>query len=169
MKTQTRRLLLSRHNMYPNFRFMDLGAAMLAITEELNQNMKKWNITLSAIASISLIVGGIGLFSTLLISIQERMSEIGIRKSIGATEGDIFFYFMSEALALAFIGSLVGVGISWGIVILLGSALKFPLYMPMAGVLLGTTFSLLIGFISGLYPALKAAKVNPISAIYYHE
>jgi len=90
MKTKARQLLLSRHNMYPNFSFMDIGEMMLVINREIESFMSKWNITLSAIASISLIVGGIGLFSTLLISIQERMTEIGVRKSIGATEGDIF-------------------------------------------------------------------------------
>ena len=94
LKQEARQLLLSRHNMFPNFQFMDIGDFMLTITNEINSFMKKWNITLSAIASISLIVGGIGLFSTLLISIQERMTEIGVRKSIGATDKDIFYYFI---------------------------------------------------------------------------
>ncbi|MCB5247009.1 MAG: ABC transporter permease, partial [Candidatus Cloacimonetes bacterium] len=70
MKTQARQLLLARHRMYPNFSFMDVGQLILTITKEIEGYMEKWNITLLAIASISLIVGGIGLFSTLLISIQ---------------------------------------------------------------------------------------------------
>ncbi|MDD3606690.1 MAG: ABC transporter permease, partial [Candidatus Cloacimonas acidaminovorans] len=84
LKNEARQILLARHNMYPNFQFMDIGDMILNITQEINKFMDKWNVTLIAIASISLIVGGIGLFSTLLISIQERMTEIGIRKSIGA-------------------------------------------------------------------------------------
>ncbi|MFA7025444.1 MAG: FtsX-like permease family protein, partial [Candidatus Cloacimonadaceae bacterium] len=133
------------------------------------KNMKKWNITLSTIASIALIVGGIGLFSTLLISIQERMTEIGIRKSIGATDRDIFFYFIAEALSLAILGALIGIGLAWVLITLAGKAMHFPLYLPLPGVLLGLFFSVLIGFISGLYPAIKAAKIDPIKAIYYHE
>jgi len=169
LRTQARQLLLSRHNMYPNFSFMDIGAMMLNISEEIDKNMKKWNITLSTIASIALIVGGIGLFSTLLISIQERMTEIGIRKSIGATDRDIFFYFIAEALSLAILGALIGIGMAWILISLAGKAMHFPLYLPLPGVLLGLFFSVLIGFISGLYPAIKAAKIDPIKAIYYHE
>jgi len=169
LKQEARQLLLSRHNMFPNFQFMDIGDFMLTITNEIDSFMKKWNITLIAIASISLIVGGIGLFSTLLISIQERMSEIGIRKSIGATENDIFFYFIFEALSLAFMGAALGVLLAWVVLIMIGSAIKFPLDLPVQGVALGIGFSLLIGFISGLYPAWKAAGIDPIQAIYYRE
>ena len=142
---------------------------MLNISSEIDRQMKKWNITLSAIASISLIVGGIGLFSTLLISIQERMTEIGIRKSIGATEQDIFFYFIFEALALALIGALAGIGIAWILISIVGNMINFPLYLPVPGVLVGLLFSVLIGFASGLYPALKAAHIDPIKAIYFLE
>lgn len=169
MKSEARQLLLSRHNMYPNFNFSEVGAWMLTIMDEIDKQMKKWNITLSAIASISLLVGGVGLFSTLLISIQERMTEIGIRKSIGATDKDIFFYFIMEALILALMGALLGILIAWGLVSIMGKALNFPLYLPLAGVALGLVFSALIGFVSGLYPALKASHIDPIKAIYYHD
>ena len=169
VKNEARQILLARHNMYPNFQFMDIGDMILNITQEINKFMDKWNITLIAIASISLIVGGIGLFSTLLISIQERMTEIGIRKSIGATEQDIFFYFIFEALALAFTGAVIGVILAWILITLIASAIKFPLYLPMQGVVVGIGFSLLIGFLSGLYPAWKATGIDPIQAIYYRE
>ncbi len=169
MKKEARQLLLSRHNMYPNFSFMDVGDFLLTITTEIDKFMKKWNITLIAIASISLIVGGIGLFSTLLISIQERMSEIGIRKSIGATETDIFFYFIFEALVLALWGSVSGVVFAWVLITAIAQSIHFPLYLPYQGVAVGIGFSLLVGFASGLYPALKAASIDPIQAIYYRE
>ncbi len=169
MKTKARQLLLSRHNMYPNFSFMDIGEMMLVINREIESFMSKWNITLSAIASISLIVGGIGLFSTLLISIQERMTEIGVRKSIGATEGDIFFYFIFEAVALALIGALIGIVLAWVILRLISGAINFSLALPLQGVALGLFFSFLIGIVSGLYPAIKAARIDPIKAIYYFE
>lgn len=166
LQPKVRQLLLSRHNMYPNFSFWDAGALMTNITDEIDKNVKRWNITLSAIASISLIVGGIGLFSTLLISIQERMLEIGIRKSVGATEKDIFVFFIFEALILAIAGALAGISISWALIALVGKAIKLPLYLPLPGVALGLFFSILIGFISGLYPALKASRIDPIRAIY---
>jgi len=169
LKNEARQILLARHNMYPNFQFMDIGDMILNITQEINKFMDKWNVTLIAIASISLIVGGIGLFSTLLISIQERMTEIGIRKSIGATEQDIFFYFIFEALALAFIGAILGVVLAWILIVLIAKGINFPLYLPVQGVAVGIGFSLLVGFLSGIYPAWKATGIDPTQAIYYHE
>jgi len=169
IKRQVRQLLLARHSMFPNFQFMDIGEMMLNITKEINENMRKWNITLFAIASISLLVGGIGLFSTLLISIQEKMLEIGIRKSIGATEKDIFFYFIFEAITLAIVGALMGILLASLALLGMQAAFKIPMPLPVQGVALGILFSVLIGFISGLYPALKASSLDPIKAIYYYE
>lgn len=167
LKNSARQLLLSRHNMYPSFSFVEIGDFLLTINKEIDDQMRKWNITLSAIASISLLVGGIGLFSTLLISIQERMTEIGVRKSIGATETSIFFYFIYEAVILALTAALLGIILAWIILSSIGKAINFPLYLPIAGVALGSFFSLLIGVVSGLYPALKASRIDPIRAIYY--
>jgi len=169
LKTEVRQLMLARHNMYPNFSFQEIGAFLLRINEEIDNYMRKWNITLSAIASISLIVGGIGLFSTLLISIQERMLEIGVRKSVGATEKDIFFYFILEALTLALLGSFLGIAFTWLALSAMSRAIDVPLYLPYEGVSLGILFSLAVGFVSGLYPALKASRIDPIQAIYYSE
>ncbi len=169
LKTEVRQLMLARHNMYPNFSFQDIGSFLLRINEEIDNYMRKWNLTLSAIASISLIVGGIGLFSTLLISIQERMLEIGVRKSIGATEKDIFVYFIFEALALALIGAFLGIAFAWLALSALSNAIKVPLYLPLEGVTLGILFSCAVGFVSGLYPALKASRIDPVQAIYYAE
>ncbi len=169
MKSQARQLLLARHSMFPNFSFMNVGEMLLTITKEIEGYMKRWNVTLIAIASISLIVGGIGLFSTLLISIQERMTEIGVRKSVGATEGDIFYYFIFEAVSLAMLGAALGIILAWLILTGISKAIDFPLYLPIQGVIVGFFFSFLTGFLSGLYPAIKAASIDPIQAIYYFE
>jgi putative ABC transport system permease protein len=169
MKNSVRQLLLSRHSMYQNFEFQEIGQIMMQVSEEIDKSMKKWNVTLFVIASISLIVGGIGLFSTLLISIQEKMLEIGVRKSIGATESDIFFYFIFEAITLAILGALIGIALASLALMGMQAALKFPLPMPVQGMAVGMFFSILIGFLSGLYPALKASGLDPIKAIYYFD
>jgi putative ABC transport system permease protein len=159
MKNAVRQLLLSRHSMYENFQFQDIGNLLMKITDEIDKQMKKWNITLFVIASISLIVGGIGLFSTLLISIQEKMLEIGVRKSIGATESDIFFYFIFEAITLALLGALIGIALASLALLGMQTALKFPMPLPFQGMALGMLFSIIIGFVSGIYPALKASSL----------
>jgi len=169
MKTHITQTLLAAHRMSHDFSFNDVGAMIVTVTKELTDKMKKWNITLFAIASISLIVGGIGLFSTLLISINERMAEIGIRKSIGATGHDIFLLFLIESVTLALIGAFIGILTSTLLVKFLGNMIKADLPVPMQGVLLGIGFSVVIGVISGLYPSLKASRIDPIKAIYYSE
>jgi putative ABC transport system permease protein len=169
LKNRARQILLTERGMYQNFDFQNIGALLLQITKEINNAFHKWNITLFAIASVSLIVGGIGLFSTLLISINERMIEIGIRKSVGATEADIFFYFIMEAITLAALGALFGIIIASGLLKIVSAAIHMAMPIPAEGILIGIGFSLLVGFLSGLYPALKAAKINPIQAIFYFE
>lgn len=168
-KNKARQLLLANHNMTESFQFVSEPEEILKFTQQLNDMLSKWNTILMAIASVSLFVGGIGLFSTLLISISERMNEIGIRKSIGASEFDIFSLLLSEAVILTLIGATIGISIAKVIVVLLSNALNVPLVLPFTGVLVGLGFALLIGVISGLYPAYKAAKVNPIEAVYYFD
>ncbi len=169
MKVLTTQKLLSLHSMTHDFRYNDVGAFLLKITKEINQMIKKWNITLSAIASISLIVGGIGLFSTLLISINERMKEIGIRKSIGATNLDIFLHFLLEAVILSLLGAFWGIFFSFLLVKGISTAMEFSFPIPLEGIFLGIVFSVFIGLLSGLYPAIKASKIDTIKAIYYFE
>lgn len=168
-KNKARQLLLANHNMTETFEFVAEPEEILKFSQQLNDMLSKWNTILMAIASVSLFVGGIGLFSTLLISISERMNEIGIRKSIGASEFDIFSLLISEAIILTLIGATIGILISKLIVVLISGAMKVPLELPLNGVLVGLGFALLIGIISGLYPAYKAAKVNPIEAVYYFD
>ena len=131
--------------------------------------MKKWTILFITIASVSLLVGGIGLFSTLIISITERMNEIGIRKSVGAKNSDIFMLFISESLILSLLAAFSGYILSYALVKILSTALKQSFYIPLEGILLGFGFSVVIGFLSGLYPAIRAAKINPTKAIYYFQ
>ncbi|MDD3050119.1 MAG: ABC transporter permease [Candidatus Cloacimonetes bacterium] len=169
MKNDVRQALLMLHNMSHDFSFQDIGAEMVKVTTELNEMLRKWNITLTAIASVSLIVGGIGLFSTLMISISERMMEIGVRKSIGAKENDIFVYFIIEAISLALMGAAVGILISGSLIAIIARTASVEFPIPPQGVILGIVFAVTIGFLSGIYPAIKAARIDPIQAIYYFE
>ena len=122
---------------------------------------------LSLVAGISLIVGGIGIMNIMLVSVTERTHEIGIRKAIGATSGNIRFQFLIEALILSVIGGLMG--------LLLGYLLSFllclitPFNPFISWQILAITFgvSVLVGLIFGLYPAMKAAHKNPIYSLKF--
>ncbi len=168
-RNKARQLLLINHNMTESFDFVEEPEEILKFTQQLNEMLGKWNTILMAIASVSLFVGGIGLFSTLLISISERMNEIGIRKSIGASDFDIFSLLLSEAIILTLIGATIGISIAKLIVVLISNAMNVPLDLPFKGVLVGLGFAILIGILSGIYPAYKASKVNPIEAVYYFD
>jgi len=147
----------------------DISADMLEVRQQVNEFLKNWNIILLAISSISLFTGGIGLFSILLISITERMKEIGIRKSIGAKNRDIFSYFLFESIILALIGGIVGSGLALLLVGALSTALKVDVSFPIMGITVGLSFAIIVGLVSGFYPAYKASKINPIKAIFYTE
>ena len=162
-------ILRSRHNMADDVGMRDISADMLEVRQQVNEFLKNWNIILLAISSISLFTGGIGLFSILLISITERMKEIGIRKSVGAKNRDIFYYFLFESIILALIGGLVGSGLALLLIGALSNALKVDVSFPIIGISVGLSFAIIVGLVSGFYPAYKASKIDPIKAIFYTE
>ena len=162
-------ILRSRHNMADDVGMKDISSVMLEVRQQVDEFLKNWNIILLAISSISLFTGGIGLFSILLISITERMKEIGIRKSIGAKNRDIFSYFLFESIILALIGGIVGSGLALLLIGALSSALKVDVSFPIMGITVGLSFAIIVGLVSGFYPAYKASKIDPIKAIFYTE
>jgi putative ABC transport system permease protein len=133
----------------------------------LNQITNTMTIFLASIAAISLIVGGIGIMNMMLTSVTERTREIGLRKAIGAKKSDITLQFLSEAVALTFLGGIIGIilgGIlAWGISIFAGISTKVSLF----SILLAFGVSALIGIGFGYWPAQKAANLNPIEALRY--
>ncbi len=161
--------LRSRHNMADDVGMRDISSTMLEVRQQVNEFLKNWNIILLAISSISLFTGGIGLFSILLISITERMKEIGIRKSIGAKNRDIFSYFLFESIILALFGGIVGSGLALLLIGALSRALKVDVSFPIMGITVGLSFAIIVGLVSGFYPAYKASKIDPIKAIFYTE
>ncbi len=133
----------------------------------LNQVTQAFTLFLAAIASISLVVGGIGIMNMMLTTVTERTREIGLRKAIGATSGDISLQFLSEAVALTLIGGTIGVIIGWAIATLVNSLGIIQTQVSLMSVLLAFGVSALIGIAFGYYPARRAAKLNPIEALRY--
>ncbi|MBC8312732.1 MAG: ABC transporter permease [Candidatus Cloacimonetes bacterium] len=166
---QSSQIIAAHHNMADDIEIKDINEQMLEIRETTNSQMKNWSIILICITGISLFTGGIGLFSILLISIRERMKEIGIRKSIGAKNQDIFFHFLFESITLALIAGIIGSGLAFGLMKFLSSKVEFAVSIPMIGIVVGLIFAIFVGLISGLYPAYKASKINPVQAIFYTE
>jgi len=120
-----------------------------------------------SIASISLIVGGIGIMNILLVSVTERTREIGLRMAVGAKRIHILLQFLIEAIIMTTIGGILGVGAGIGISLLLTKLIGWPTIISMPAVAAAFVFSLVVGIFFGLYPANKASKLNPIEALHY--
>ncbi|MBM7867457.1 FtsX-like permease family protein [Heliobacterium gestii] len=122
---------------------------------------------LAGIAAISLIVGGIGIMNIMLVSVTERTREIGIRKAIGATRGVILRQFLIESIVLSLAGGIIGILIGVGGSQLIGSITALTTKVTLTPVLFSFFFSMLVGVVFGVYPARKAASLNPIDALRY--
>ncbi|GIO29457.1 MULTISPECIES: ABC transporter permease [Paenibacillus] len=128
---------------------------------------KTLTLFLGGIAAISLLVGGIGIMNIMLVSVTERTREIGTRKAIGAKEGTILAQFLVESVTLAIFGGIVGVMLGFGGSKLVGHFMSIQTAVSLNSVLLATLFSACIGMIFGVFPARKAAKLDPIEALRY--
>jgi putative ABC transport system permease protein len=122
-------------------------------------------IMVSAIAAISLVVGGIGIANIMLVSVVERTREIGIRKALGATNSAILNQFLIEAILISCVGGVIGIG--GGIVIAFGTAtvFQFPFIISSTSIIWGFGLSGAVGLIAGVIPALNAANLDPITAL----
>ena len=129
-------------------------------------------IFLGGIAAISLLVGGIGIMNIMLVSVTERTKEIGLRKALGARKSDILMQFLTESSVLSMIGGLIGIALGWGISLVVGqiaAASDTPI-VPEIGIdtiLLATLFSTAVGLFFGIYPANRAASLEPVEALRY--
>jgi len=129
-------------------------------------------IFLGGIAAISLLVGGIGIMNIMLVSVTERTREIGLRKALGARRKDILIQFLTESSLLSLIGGLLGIGLGWLIAFIVGrvAAASNTPFTPSIGldaILLATVFSTAVGLFFGLYPANRAASLEPVEALRY--
>lgn len=119
------------------------------------------------ICAISLLVGGIGVMNIMLVSVTERTREIGIRKAVGAKRRDIMIQFLVEAIFICQIGGLIGVALGLGLGKIIGSMTTLPAAVPLWSIFLGIGFVSLVGVFFGFYPAAKAAKLRPVTALSY--
>jgi len=125
-------------------------------------------IVMMAVGSVALLVGGIGVMNIMLVSVTERTREIGVRKAIGARRSNILTQFLLEAVTLAVVGGATGVLLGSSIVMLLRLAIpSFPAAVSATLVILGVSVAGMIGIFFGVYPAWKAAKLNPVEALRY--
>ncbi|MFU8768112.1 MAG: ABC transporter permease [Desulfotignum sp.] len=137
----------------------------LALLKQAEATKRTFNIVLGAIAGISLLVGGIGIMNIMLASVTERIREIGIRRAIGAKRRQIIIQFLIEAVVLSFIGGIIGLMLGMAIPFFITWFAKMPTVITPIGVLLPLSVSLGIGIVFGLYPAARAARVDPIIAL----
>jgi len=147
---------------------------MIVTTEEMNSVIGQVTggitLLLIAIAGISLLVGGVGIMNIMYVSVSERTYEIGLRKAVGATQSNILWQFVMEAVFLTFIGGVIGVlfGTLFTIVaIIIAESLGFDFgnVIALEGIFVGVGFSMLVGLVFGIYPAKKAAKMQPVDAL----
>jgi putative ABC transport system permease protein len=160
-------LLLTRHKIidptladFSTMNQADIVATATSITGT-------FTLLLSAIAGISLLVGGIGIMNMMLTTVTERTREIGLRKAIGAKRGDISMQFLAESVTLTFLGGAIGIVLGWLISFVISKAAGIDTSVSLSSVILAFGVSTFIGLVFGYYPARRAAGLNPIEALRY--
>jgi putative ABC transport system permease protein len=167
VETQINELLRQRHRIQPN---QDNDFSVRNLTEMMStreQSANVMSLLLGSIASISLIVGGIGIMNIMLVSVTERTREIGIRIAVGAKGRDILLQFLIESIVLSLMGGILGIGIGMVGTVILSSFTQWPTLFSTKAILLAFLFSGSVGVFFGFYPARKASLLNPIDALRY--
>jgi putative ABC transport system permease protein len=166
-QSQMESLLRERHRIRPGMDDDFFVRNMKDVADTAAQSSEVMTILLASIASVSLLVGGIGIMNIMLVSVTERTREIGIRIAIGATEEDVQRQFLIEAFVLSVIGGAVGILIGVIASFLISHQFKWPVLISPTSILIAALFSMAIGIFFGYYPARKASRLDPIDALRY--
>lgn len=167
VEAQITQLLRERHQIRPGMEDGFYIKTQQNIIERIFTISRIMTILLGSIASISLIVGGIGIMNIMFVSVTERIKEIGIRMAVGAKERDILIQFLIEAVLLSLIGGLMGIVLGIGGVKTASIFTGWPTLISLSSILIAFGFAAIIGIFFGLYPARKASKLDPIEALRY--
>ncbi len=160
-------LVRQRHNIRENAESDFSIRNLTAMAKTASDTAKTMSMLLGAIASISLLVGGIGIMNIMLVSVTERTREIGIRMAIGAREKDILLQFLLEACVISIVGCVIGVALGLGGALLVKKMVGAEILISMQSIVLAFSVAASVGVFFGYYPASKAAKLHPIEALRY--
>jgi putative ABC transport system permease protein len=160
-------LLRERHRIRPGDDDDFFVRTQSEVADLMNQTQSVMTLLLGGIASVSLLVGGIGIMNIMLVSVTERTREIGVRMAVGATESDVQRQFLVEAVTLSMMGGAIG--IFFGLVgsALISNFLSWPTLVSIKAIVTAAIFSAAVGIFFGYYPARKAAQLDPIEALRY--
>lgn len=156
-------ILKRRHGKDSSFNVMS-SASILETTETI---ARIFTVILGGIGGISLLVGGIGVMNIMLVSVTERTREVGIRKAVGAKKGDILRQFLFEAISLCLVGGTLGIIMGWAGASLIAKIAKWPTYVSLFSIAVAVASASFAGVAFGVYPAYKAANLDPIEALRY--
>jgi putative ABC transport system permease protein len=167
VQQQTIDLLRQRHHIGPGKDDDFTVRNQQEIADAATATSRVMTILLAAIASVSLLVGGIGIMNIMLVSVTERTREIGIRMAVGARGRDVLLQFLTEAVTLSVIGGVIGIGLGIGISKLLSAKMNWPTLTSPSSIVIAFFFSAAVGIFFGFYPARKASQLDPIDALRY--
>jgi putative ABC transport system permease protein len=138
-----------------------------ALADMFNQIAGAFFLVMLILSSIGLMVGGVGVVAIMMISVTERTREIGVRKALGATRREILWQFLVESMTVTVIGGIIGIAVGGGGALLLGALTPIPAAVPLWSIAAGLGVSAITGIGFGLYPANRAARLDPVEALRY--
>jgi len=136
-------------------------------TQAVNSFTLVARVLMIVLSLVGLLVGGIGVIAIMMISVTERTREIGVRKALGATRREILWQFLVEAATLTLVGGVIGMLVGWLVSLVLANATPVPAYVPLGSVILALVLAAVTGLLFGIYPASKAARLDPVEALRY--
>jgi putative ABC transport system permease protein len=164
---EIRAVLRQRHGLQPDQDDDFVMQDLTEMTQAQESASRVLSMLLAAIASVALLSGGVGIMNIMLVSVTERTREIGLRVAVGARSRDIFAQFLMEALTLSLAGGLVGVGLGLGVAHAVSYVASWRILIQPQALLLAVGFAVSVGIVSGVYPARKAAQLDPIDALRF--